>query len=94
MQHWLAYRDMSCAMMNTANVPRAIRYKLFGKILKTATKLDSLVLVEINWAKKMRVKYYANVIPNWVKFVRTFGEAGTVRTGKYGKVCNDGVTII
>ena len=56
--------------------------------------MESLVLIDINGVRKMCVEHYVNVIPNWVKFVRTFGEAGTVRTGKYGKVCNDGVTII
>ena len=30
----------------------------------------------------------------WVKFMRTFGEAGTARTGKDGKVSNCGITIL
>ena len=32
-------------MMNMGNVPRDSRYKLFGEVVKTATKLDSLVIV-------------------------------------------------
>ena len=61
---------------------------------KTATKLDSLVLVDINGVKKMRVEHYANLIPNWIKYTKTFGKAGTVRTGKDGKVVDHGVTIM
>ena len=41
---------------------------------------------EINGVKKTRVEHYANVLPRWTKFMRIFGEAGTVRTGKDGKV--------
>ena len=58
------------------------------------TKLDSLASVEISEVKKMRVEHYANIIPNWVKFMRTFGEDGTVRTGKDGKVGNCWVTMM
>ena len=34
-------------MMNMGNVPRGSCYKLFGEVVKTATKLDSLVIVDI-----------------------------------------------
>ena len=54
-------------MMNLGNVPRAIHYKLFGKTAKTATNLDSLVLVKIDRANNFCVKYYVDLIPNWVK---------------------------
>ena len=57
-------------------------------------KLNSLVMVEINEANKACVEHYANIIPRWVKFMRTFGEAGTVRTGKDGKVGDRGVTMM
>ena len=85
---------MSRAMTNKGNIPRASCYKLFGEVVKTATKLDGLVMVEINGVKKTRVEHYANIIPRWTKFMRTFGEAGTVRTGKDGKVGNRGVTMM
>ena len=62
-------------------------------MVKTASKLGSWVLVEIDGVKKTRVKHYASLTPNWVKHLRTFGEAGTVRTGNDGKVVNRGVTI-
>jgi hypothetical protein len=44
---------MTCAMMNKADDLRAIRYKLFGKVTKTATKLNSLIIVVVNGVKKM-----------------------------------------
>ena len=40
------------AMMNMGNVPRGSCYTLFGKVMKTAMKLVSLVIVEINGVKK------------------------------------------
>ena len=60
--------------------------------METATKLDSLVLVDVHLVKKMRVEHYTNVIPNWVKVMRTFGKAGTVSTRRDGKVGDPGVT--
>ena len=84
---------MTRAMMNTANIPRAIRYKFFGKAAKTTTKLDSLVIVDVYGVKKMQVKHYADTISLWVKFMRTFGKAGPVRTDKDGKFVDRGVTM-
>ena len=43
---------MSRAMMNRGNVPRVSCSKLSGEVTKTATKLDGLVMVEINGVKK------------------------------------------
>ena len=81
-------------MMNMGNVPRDSCYKLFGEVVKTATKLDSLVIVDIDGIKKTWVKHYAKILPRWVNHMRTFGEAGTVRTGKDGKVGDCGVTMM
>ena len=50
-------------MVNLGNVPIHICYKLFGKVANTATKLDSLEVVEIDGVKKACVKHYANIIP-------------------------------
>ena len=89
-----ALAGMPRAMRNKGNVPRANCYKLFCEAVKTALKLDGLVIVDINVVKKTQVEHYANIIPRWVKHMRTFGEAGTVRTGKDGKVNNRGVTMM
>ena len=64
-----ALADISRAMMNLGNVPRNICHKLFGKAAKTATKLDSLVLLETDRVQKTCVKHYANIIPKWVKHI-------------------------
>ena len=40
-----AIADRAHAMMNMGNVPRDSCYKLFGEVVKTAMKLDSLVIV-------------------------------------------------
>ena len=50
---------MAHVMMNKVNIPREIRYKLFGKVSKTASKLDSLSIVEVNGIKIKRVQHYA-----------------------------------
>ena len=81
-------------MMNMGNVPRANCYKLFGEVVKTATKPYGLVIVDINGVKKTQVEHYANILPRWVKHMRTFGKAGTVRTGKDGKIGDRGVTMM
>ena len=51
---------MSRAMMNKGNILRSICYKLFGEATKRAIKLDIIVLLDINWAKKTCVKHYAS----------------------------------
>ena len=61
-----ALASMLCEMMNKANIPRAVCYKLFGKVSKTANKSSSLVIVEFNGVKKICVKHYAGKIPLWV----------------------------
>ena len=48
-----ALAGMSRAMMNMGNVLRNIRFKLFGKVAKTATKLNSLVLVETDGVQNL-----------------------------------------
>ena len=51
-----ALAGISRATMNKKNIPRAISYKLFGKVSNIVTKLESLVMVEVNRVKKMHVK--------------------------------------
>jgi hypothetical protein len=89
-----ALAGVTSLMINEASVPRAICYTLIGKVSKTATKLDSLVIVDIDGVKRTQVNHYANVIPSWVKHMRTFDEAATVRTGKDDKVSDRGVTMM
>ena len=59
--NFTALDGILCTMMNVGNVQRVIRYKLVSEVSKTATKLDSLVLVEIDGVKKTPVKHYASL---------------------------------
>ena len=73
----MGFTALACrarAMMNMGNVPRGSCYNLFGKVAKTATKLDSLVIVDIDGVKKTQVKHYANIscfvnkeLPVWLQ---------------------------
>ena len=64
-----ALAGLTRAMTNKVNIPRMIRYKSYGKMSKTATKLDSLVILEVNGVKKMRVEHYAKKKQLWVKLL-------------------------
>ena len=85
---------MARAMMNHANVPAEARYKLFPDAVNTAVMLDYLTVVEINGVSKTRIEHYGLTIPNWSKHLHKWGEAGTVKTGKDGKIGDRGVTMM
>ena len=72
-------------MLKMENVPRGSRYKLFGEVVKTAPKLDSLIIVEINGVKKTRVEQYANILPRWVNNYPAIRSMGQKR-GKNSKL--------
>ena len=82
------------AMMTGANVPMVERYRLFQEAANHATKLDWLAVVKIGGVKKTRLEHYGMEIPAWSKNLKTWGEAGTVKTGKDGKLGDRGVTMI
>ena len=75
-------------------MPKKINFLLFGEAVKTATKLDWLVVMTLDGKKKSRVEHYCGKVPSFASYLRTFGEAGTVTTGKDGKVGTRGVTMI
>jgi hypothetical protein len=64
--------------------------KAFG----LATKLDALVIVKINDNKKTRYEHFHNESAPYQKFLRIFGEAGTVKlkTKTTPKMLNKGAT--
>ena len=80
------------AMMNGANVPLRERYKLFQEVATTATKLDWLTTINLNGEEKTRMEHYGFGIPKFSKYLRTRGEAGTIKTGKDGKGGDRGAT--
>ena len=68
------------AMMNRANVPEKYRYVLFKYAVTTATKLDMLLVVEIDGSTAMRSLHWAGTVPRFSKHLRTWEETGTVTT--------------
>jgi hypothetical protein len=68
------------AMMAAANIPLTIRYKIWKEAAKTAALFDGLMTVEINGVVKSRFQHAFGFNPNFAAHLRTFGEAGTVKT--------------
>lgn len=84
----------SAAMQNHANMPRDLIFLLVGEAMKMATKLDWLTVMTLEGVAKSRVEYYCGKIPSFASYLKTFGEAGIVTTGKDGQVGSRGVTMI
>jgi hypothetical protein len=66
--------------MHRANVPMKERYKLFREAFKTATLLDGLIPIKLDGKMKPRVVHWSGKLPDFAKHLRTWGEAGTVKT--------------
>ena len=81
-------------MMTVANVPMVEQYCLFQEAANHSTKLDWLTVIKNSGEKKIRIEYYGMPIPAWSNNLHTRGEAGTVKTGKDGKIGDRGVTMI
>ena len=70
----------SRALMYQANVPQEIRYKVVKEVVKTATLLDGLTVIEIDGKKATRYVHRDGKNPGFVNHLRTWGEAGIVKT--------------
>ena len=79
--------------MNAAQIPEIMRFKLWAETVMMATNLNNLVVVTVNGVAKMRWEHAGYELPKWCKSLRTFGEAGTVKDGKRGKILDRGVTM-
>jgi hypothetical protein len=66
-------------LMVRANIPLNKRYLLFREAFKTATYLYSLVVTTMGTKKATRHEHFYGTNPKWMKFLRTWGEAGTVK---------------
>jgi hypothetical protein len=66
--------------MHRANVPMKERYKLFREGFKTATLLDGLIPIKLDGKVKRGVVHWSGKLPNFVKHLHTWGEAGTFKT--------------
>jgi hypothetical protein len=78
------------AVMNAAQIPKSERFKLWGEAASTVTTLDNLIPVTWNGLTKTRYEHAGFKIPKFVKYLRTFGEAGIVKNGKDGKADEHG----
>ena len=67
------------SMMHQANLPMALRYIISHEVFNCATQLDGLVLVTINRVTKTRYEHWVGKNPAFSKYLRTWGEAGTVK---------------
>jgi hypothetical protein len=68
------------ALLADANVPLELRYKLYTEVIRTAAKLDSLVVIKRQGMEKTRYEiFYQGIKPKWAAHLRTWGEAGVVK---------------
>jgi len=58
------------------------------------TALDNLIPVTFNGETKTQYEHAGFEISKFVKYLRTFGEAGIVKNGKDGKVGDRGITMV
>ncbi len=52
----------------------------------TMTKLDWLNIVKIDRVTKTSIEHFGYELPKFAHFLHTCGEAGTIKTGKVGKL--------
>jgi hypothetical protein len=81
-------------MMNAAQLPDELRFKLWAETVMTATHLNNLVIMTLNGEKKTRWEHAGFKLPLRTKNLHTYGEAGTVKEGKRRKVLVWGVTMM
>jgi hypothetical protein len=51
-----------------------------GKGVQHATDLDGLIVTTIDHAVATRYEHWCGKLPKWTKHLKTWGEAGTVKT--------------
>ena len=68
------------AIMHWANLPSEQRYKLWHYAFELSNDLDGLALTTVKGMKKSRYEHWLGRNPKFAKHLRTFGEAGTVKT--------------
>jgi hypothetical protein len=82
------------SMLISAQIPDGGRFKLWPEGTVTATFLNNMVPVKVNGETKTKWEHAGYKIPLWVKCLRTFSNAGTVKEGKKGKVLGRGITMM
>ena len=83
-------------LMVDANVPYHMKYKIIQEAIKTATKLDGLVIATINGKSQTRYEHFGYKIPKFASYLKAWGEAGVVKTKSKteAKLKNKGTTCI
>ena len=82
------------AMMGAAHIPDNSRGKVSLEVLKCATMLDGLRIVEVNGKRKTQDEHIHGKNPKWATNLRTWGEAGVVKEGKDGKTGDKGIAMM
>eukprot|EP00980_Cylindrotheca_fusiformis_P029498 scaffold23492_cov240-Cylindrotheca_fusiformis.AAC.1 len=83
-------------MMIAANIPSGIRYRVARKACELATKLDGLLVKEVNGVVQSRYKHMFGQNPSFSSHLRIFGEAGvvTLKQQTQSKLANRGETCL
>ena len=74
-----ALANKARAAMHQANLPVEMQFRLFGEIFTTITLLDGLTIIEVDGLKQSRYEHVFKKKLKFVKYLRTIGEAGTVK---------------
>ncbi len=80
--------------MKASQIPKSKRFKLWSEAAKTETALDNLIPVMWKEETKTGYEHAGHKISNFIKYLRKFGEAGTVMDKKDGKVGDRGITML
>ena len=79
------------AMLISANLPQEVRFRLCKEAFNCATHLSNLA---INKDGKSRYELFHNNKPKYAMYLREWGEVGTVKTGKNGKVGDRAISMM
>ncbi len=82
------------SMLIAAQFLNKERFKLWPEVVITVMFLNNLVPVILNGETKTRWEHACHKLSLWVTNLQTFGEAGTTKEGKKGKVLDRGVTMM
>ena len=82
------------AMVSRANIPAEDRHKVYIRSCIQATRLDGLVMMRIGGVTAMRYVHQYGKLPDFLKNLHTWGEAGVVKlkSKTSPKIINRGVT--
>jgi hypothetical protein len=67
------------ALMNAANFPKELRFKIWREVFQAATYLDGVLAIALDGKLATRYEHWGGSNPKFVKHLRIWGEAGTVK---------------